>query len=311
VRQGALNKIHELARKNSKVIFVGSDLGEGTLKDLKNELPDQYFMEGISEQYMIGFSAGLAKEGFLPYLNTIGTFLTRRAYEQIAIDVALHNLPVRILGSGGGMVYAPLGPTHTAIEDLSLMLNIPGLKVFAPADALEMDTILEQSLTDSSPYYIRLGKGGEPIITDKADFSSIGWKLFGEPSEDLLLIVTGILLHQAIQAQSLLSEIPVKVRVLHINEVSGMKVINLNGIISSHSSILVAEEHAARGGIYTELLHILAAREIQPKKLRHLSLGNGYSRQYGSQSDHLHLNQLDYSSIVSTIKDMTEESKIK
>ena len=311
MRQGALNKIHELARRNSKVIFVGSDLGEGTLKDLKNELPDQYFMEGISEQYMIGFSAGLAKEGFLPYLNTIGTFLTRRAYEQIAIDVALHNLPVRILGSGGGMVYAPLGPTHTAIEDLSLMLNIPGLKVFAPADALEMDTILEQSLTDSSPYYIRLGKGGEPIITNKADLSSIGWKLFGEPSEDLLLIVTGILLHQAIQAQSLLSEVPIRVRSLHINEVTGMKGINLNGIISSHSNILVAEEHATRGGIYTELLHILAAREIQPKKLKHLSLSTGYSHQYGSQSDHLHFNQLDYLSIVSIVKDMTQEYNIK
>ena len=65
-------------------------------------------MEGVSEQHIVGFAAGLAQEGFIPYVNTIGTFLTRRSFEQVSIDVGLHRLPVRLLASGGGMVYAPL-----------------------------------------------------------------------------------------------------------------------------------------------------------------------------------------------------------
>ena len=124
MRQQALEKVYSLARLDSRVIFVGSDLGHGTLKAMREELPNQFVMEGISEQYIVGFVAGLAKEGYIPYVNTIANFFTRRAFEQMAMDVALHSLPVRFLATGGGMVYAPLGPTHTAVDYLSLMSEI-------------------------------------------------------------------------------------------------------------------------------------------------------------------------------------------
>lgn len=167
MRQEALATVYDLARRDQRVIFIGSDLGAGTLEIMRQELPAQYFMEGISEQYVVGFAAGLAKEGFIPFLNTIGTFISRRAYEQVCIDVALHDLPVRFLSGGGGMVYAPLGPTHTSIEDLSTMLSIPGLQVFAPADAAEMRNLINASISDSRPYYIRFGKGGERLVTER------------------------------------------------------------------------------------------------------------------------------------------------
>ena len=167
MRQEALKTVHNLAKNDPRVLFIGSDLGAGTLEAMRNELPQQFFMEGISEQYLIGFAAGLAQEGFIPYVNTIGTFFVRRAYEQISIDLGLHCLPVRLLSSGGGMVYAPLGPTHTAIEDISLMLSVPNMKVFAPADANEMKMLLEASIDDRDPYFIRFGKGGEKIVTQE------------------------------------------------------------------------------------------------------------------------------------------------
>ena len=94
MRKTALECVHRLAQHDKRVLFIGSDLGHGVLDKMKNELPDQFFMEGVSEQYIIGMAAGLAMEGFIPYLNTIGTFFIRRAYEQIAIDVALKNAPV-------------------------------------------------------------------------------------------------------------------------------------------------------------------------------------------------------------------------
>src|SRR5476649_2310279 len=138
MRQSALTAVYELAKRDPRVLFIGSDLGAGVLEKFKTEMPDRYFMEGVSEAAIIGMSAGLAMDGFIPYFNTIATFLTRRCYEQVAIDLCLHNLPVRLIANGGGMVYAPLGPTHMAIEDIAIMRALPNMSVVAVADAEEM-----------------------------------------------------------------------------------------------------------------------------------------------------------------------------
>ena len=102
-------------------------------------------MEGVAEQYIIGMSAGLAKEGFIPYVNTISTFLTRRCYEQVAIDLCLHDLPVRLIGNGGGLVYAPGQPNLLAIEDLSLRSNSNMTIIFH--DANEMKNLMFKTLS--------------------------------------------------------------------------------------------------------------------------------------------------------------------
>ena len=103
MRQTSLDQVLELARRDPRVVFIGSDLGVGTLAAFKEEMPARFFMEGIAEQNIIGMAAGMAMEGFIPYINTIATFLTRRCFEQIAVDVCLHNLPVRLIASGGGV----------------------------------------------------------------------------------------------------------------------------------------------------------------------------------------------------------------
>ena len=126
-------------------------------------------MEGVSEQYIVGMSAGLAKEGFLPYVNTISTFITRRCFEQIVIDLCLHKLPVKLIGNGGGLVYAPLGPTHQAIEDISILRPLPNISIIAPCDAIEMQKLLKDTVNLKGPLYIRIAKGGDKIITKKKE----------------------------------------------------------------------------------------------------------------------------------------------
>ena len=107
MRQTCLNMVYDLAKRDKRVLFVGSDLSPGLLADMKRDMPDRWYMEGITEQNLIGMSAGLAKEGYIPYANTIATFITRRCYEQVAVDLCLHDLPVRLIANGGGLVYAP------------------------------------------------------------------------------------------------------------------------------------------------------------------------------------------------------------
>ena len=122
--------------------------GFAVWEEMKNTLPQQFFMEGVCEQNIVGLSAGLAMEGFVPYINTIGTFLTRRCYEQILLDVCLHNLPVRFLGNGGGGVYASLGPTHLSLEDFSILRSIPNMTVLAPCDKVEMKNLIIAMMKD-------------------------------------------------------------------------------------------------------------------------------------------------------------------
>lgn len=292
MRQKALSTIHELSKKDSRILFIGSDLGSGTLVEMRNELPKQFFMEGISEQYIIGFAAGLAQEGFIPYVNTIGTFLVRRAYEQICIDLGLHRLPVRLLASGGGMVYAPLGPTHTAIEDISLMLGVPNMKVFSPADAYEMEMLLKASVDDKDPYYIRFGKGGEKIVTHEYGKFDFQPKVFGELKSDTLLFTTGVLLQHCLESQELLKSKGVSTAVIHFPYLNNLNLSKLYPNFKENPLILCIEEHVPRGGLFTQVIHEIINLKKSTHDIYHKSLPMNFAHYYGSQADHLNLNGL-------------------
>src|SRR5437016_761672 len=137
--------VHALAQKDPRVVFIGSDLSPGLLQKMQDEMPERYYMEGVCEQNVIGMAAGMAMDGYVPFVNTIATFITRRCYEQIAVDLCLHDLPVRLIANGGGVVYAPLGPTHLAVEDIAIMRALPNMTVTAAADGDEMRRFMEQT----------------------------------------------------------------------------------------------------------------------------------------------------------------------
>src|SRR5690242_13209935 len=165
MRNTCLNMVYELAKRDPRVVFIGSDLSPGLLAGMKQDYPNRWFMEGVTEANVIGIAAGMAKEGYVPYVNTIATFITRRCYEQVAVDLCLHDLPVRLIGNGGGLVYAPLGPTHLAIEDMTIMRALPNMAVVAVCDADEMTRFMDQTLDWPGPIYIRLAKGYDPVVS--------------------------------------------------------------------------------------------------------------------------------------------------
>ena len=193
MRRTCLDMVYELAKHDPRVVFVGSDLGIGTLDIMRREMPDRFFMEGIQEQHVIGMAAGLAMEGYIPYVNTIATFISRRCFEQVAIDVCLHNLPVRLIGNGGGLVYAPLGPTHLAIEDYGIFRTLPNMTVIAPTDANEMRRLMPETIHLHGPIYIRLGKGGDPIISRDRDGFTIGKAIELRSGGDAAIFATGVI----------------------------------------------------------------------------------------------------------------------
>ena len=165
MRQTALKSIYEIAKKNKKIVFIGSDLGPNVMKEFKRDFPERFFMDGAAEQHLISMASGMALENFIPYINTISTFLTRRCYEQIFINCGLQNLKIRLIGNGGGVVYSPLGGTHTAIDDINLLRGIPNMTILAPSDAIEMKKIIYATSNYNGPLYIRIAKGNDEIVT--------------------------------------------------------------------------------------------------------------------------------------------------
>jgi len=157
-------------------------------------------MEGVSEQHIIGMAAGLAMTGKQVYFNTIATFITRRCLEQNAIDLGLANVKVRLLGSGGGLVYAPLGPTHLATEDITLMRAIPNMTIVAPCDAEEMERAMMASERLPGPLYVRIAKGGEAVVSKPEHGFEYGKAIVHKEAGDLLFVTTGVMLSRALEA---------------------------------------------------------------------------------------------------------------
>lgn len=294
MRQACQNHIFELAKRDPRVVFVGSDLGPGLLDEMRRTMPDRYLMEGICEQNIVGMAAGMAMDGFIPYVNTIATFLTRRCYEQVAVDLCVHDLPVRLIGVGGGLVYAPLGPTHQAIEDIAIMRALPNMAVVAPVDAAEMVRAMDASLDWPGPLYIRVAKGGDPLVSRAADGFAIGRAILMRPvaaaapkGRRVLFVSTGVMTNRALAAAELLAEAGVAAGVLHMHTVKPLDAVALLTLAAQVDLVATVEEHVAIGGLGSAVADALALADDPPAaRIMRLALPDAFADDYGSQ-DHL------------------------
>lgn len=303
MRKTALDCVYELAKRDERVVFIGSDLGPGLLDAMKHSMPDRFFMEGVSEQHIIGMAAGLAIEGFIPYVNTIATFLTRRCYEQIAMDLCLQNLPVRLIANGGGAVYAPLGPTHLATEDLAIMRALPNMTVVAPCDAAEMSRFMHVTLEWKSPIYIRLAKGGDTIVSQETPQFDIGKAiLMNEPGQGLF-ISTGVMTQLALEACTKLALEGLNCGVLHMHTIKPLDNEALARWLPSVKSVVTVEEHSRIGGLGSAVLEY--CNDYLPKqspKISRIGIPDKFARQYGSQNSLLNYWGITVEALCHTMK---------
>ena len=284
MRKASLDLVYKLAKEDPRVVFIGSDLGPGVLDAMKKEMPDRFFMEGVSEQHVIGMAAGLCMEGFLPYVNTIATFLTRRCYEQIALDLCLQDLPVRLIANGGGVVYAPLGPTHLATEDIAILRALPNMTIVAPCDADEMKRLIPKTLEWPHPIYIRLGKGGEKVISKAELGFEIGKAVpLSEPG-DALIISTGVMTQLALDVVDLLAIEGIECGVLHMHTIKPLDEESIASRIQKVKVVLALEEHSRSGGLGSAILEFCNDNmPDQAAKVIRMGIPDRFADQYGSQ----------------------------
>jgi transketolase len=294
------DEIFKLAKNDKRVIVICTDQEIG-LEKFADEIPNQYFMEGISEANIAGMAAGLAMRGFIPYIVNHASFLTRRSYEQIVLDVCLQNLPVRFVGMGSGLATAHLGPTHTTIEDISIMRSIPGMTVICPCDADEVTRLTTQSIDWPAPIYMRLAKYGKPKISKDLDQTPIGKatlvKGIKGQSSELLIVATGYMLNTAIEVHEALAKQKISSAVLNFH--SEMLLREAKNV----ARIVTLEEHSTIGGLGTTCIDALVENWTQDRfpKILKIGLEDKFVHNYGAQSDLLFRFGLDTESVLKKI----------
>ena len=286
MRQECFKVIFENSKRDKKLIFIGSDLGPGVLKEFKLKYPSRFFMEGVSEQAIIGLSAGLAMEGYKPYVNTIATFLTRRCFEQICIDLCLHNLSVKLIGNGGGLVYAPLGPTHQATEDISILRTLPNMKIIAPCDSIEMSFLMKQIHNIKGPVYVRIAKGGDKIITKKNDKIKFGKAVVKKRPGKYLFLTTGVTAQIALNAIEKLRSLNISAGLIHFGTIKPLDEDILKRWVPKVKNVITVEENVLSGGFGSSILEAISSKiPKNANKIYRVGINDCFNQKYGTQEE--------------------------
>jgi transketolase len=266
-----------------ELVFLTGDLGFMALEPLAAALGPRFINAGVSEQNMISVAAAMAKQGLRPWAYSIAPFCYARPYEQIRNDITLHDLPVRLVGNGGGYGYGVMGPTHHALEDYGVLLTLPGVRVFTPSFDEDVGGAVEAVSRHPHCSYLRLGRGEGPRGYAPSPFSA--WRrLCGGASSGVIIAVGPLASAYLAYLQDkpvaqrpalwALGEMPVELEQMPVELLKD---------IAAAQLLVVAEEHVAQGGAVQQIALALSGANYRWPKLIGRTARHQFER-YGSQS---------------------------
>lgn len=284
MRDTFAREMTSLASERSEVTLLSGDIGNRMFDRFKQVAPERFFNCGIAEANMMSVAAGMALSGLRPVIYTITPFTTTRCLEQIRVGVAYHQAPVVIVGTGSGLSYAELGPTHHSLEDMAILRTLPGLNVVAPADSAELVAQLRHALDAPNPTYMRIGKKGEPQLHSKSTQLGIGKANLLREGSDLLVVGVGPILGEAIQAAGMVDAEGVSVAVASLGGVKPLDTAFLEAMAQRFSRWVSLEEHGITGGLGSALLEWMAERDSPHIRLKRIGTPDAFLHELGNQS---------------------------
>jgi transketolase len=282
VRNAFADEITKLGLSDSRVVLLSGDIGNMLFDNFKKVDDRRFFNCGVAEANMMGVAAGMALSGLRPVIYTITPFTTTRCFEQIRVDACYHNVPVVIVGTGAGLSYAELGPTHHSLEDLAILRTLPGMTVLAPCDAIELRLALRAALKQDGPVYMRIGKKGEPLIHRRPCDFRIGRVAVVRVGVDVALLGTGTIMIEVLKAADLLNEHGVSAEVVSVHSIKPLDLAYLAGAGKRFKVIATIEEHGLIGGLGSA---VSEWRSAANSPIRQLSFGvpDEFMHEVGSQ----------------------------
>ncbi|MBX4335020.1 transketolase family protein [Bartonella raoultii] len=267
-----LNKtLIRIAKFDKDIVVLTADSRlSGKIDQFAKLYPERIIEVGIAEQNLVGVAAGLASCGKKPFVVSQACFLTTRALEQIKIDVAYCENPVRLIGISAGISYGPLGATHHAISDFASLRAIPNIHIMAPADNKETEAAILSTLSSPMPAYIRLGKRALTNIHKDAAKIDINKASVVKKGKDILLLATGEAVQICLEAAEELKKYEIIPTVVSVPTIRPLDNASVLEFCKSHRSVIVCEEHSINGGLGDAIARLLMEYAIT---CRFVSLG--------------------------------------
>jgi len=270
----------------------------GAMDKFRQTFPKRFVNTGVAEQVMIGMCAGMALRGLRPFAYTIATFTLFRPFEFVRDDLCYHNLPVTIVGIGGGVTYSTLGGTHHAQEDVAVASAIPNMAVIAPCDPAETRLATLWCTTQvRGPVYLRLGKAGEPDLTANAvDTFEFGKLRYLKRGRDVCIMGYGGILKTGADLAERFEARGESVSLVSAHTVKPLDREGIEAALRSHKRVVVLEEMAPFGGLGPQVKKI--AWDIGAKcRVETFALQDQFIHNYGSHPDLLAAHGLDGKSL--------------
>lgn len=275
MRHAFVETLLKLAGQDERILLLTGDLGYTVLEPFAEKFPNRsdlrrnrFFNVGVAEQNMVGVGTGLAEAGYIPFLYSIATFAAIRPYEFIRNGPALHQLPVRIVGVGGGFEYGSAGPTHWALEDIALMRAQPGMTIVAPADHLQTRAALLETWDMPGPIYYRLGKDDQTTIPGLEGRFALGRPQFIREGSDLLIIAMGSVTSEVAKAVNALSERGIECSIIVVSSLNPDPIDDMVEALSRFSVAMTVENHYLAGGLGSVVSEVVAEHGIGCRVVR-------------------------------------------
>lgn len=247
MREKLSSLITEFAVNDPRVLILSGDHGYALFDAVRKAAPDQFINAGVAEQGMIGIAAGLARAGYLPIVYGLSSFLPIRVLEQIKLDLCISKLPVLLLGDGAGLVYSTLGSSHQCGEDVAALRPMPGISIYSPADAFELEACFKVAMSGAKgPSYLRIGKSDrKPVHTKLPDNTEFAFTR--KNGSKTLLVGTGSMSSSAVEIGAALG----------LDSASVMRIKpfpeKLVSEMLKYEKIFVMEEHHRSGGLFSAI----------------------------------------------------------
>jgi transketolase len=298
--------LHELGVKHNNVWALTADTG-GAIKDFKKDCGDRYIDVGIAEQNLAGIAAGLALEGNIPFIMGMIPFMTMRACEQVRTEICYQDLPVRMIGTGGGLTSGG-GSTHNAMEDIAIMKSMVNNTVLSIGDPNMVRDIMILSMTYPHPLYIRLAQGKQDrVLYEPGKYEyKIGMGLTPRDGKDITIIAHGEMVFEALEVAKVLAAEGIDVRVIDMYSIKPVDSKLILKAAKETKNILVWEDHLMEGGLASTVADVLTDNGVCPKKFKRLGIPQVYAG-FGSGLEQRAKYGYDQKAAIAAIKEMVKK----
>ncbi|MCY4308750.1 MAG: transketolase [Rhodobacteraceae bacterium] len=250
------------AKADSRIVALCADLVPPTETDLfRDELPERFHNVGIAEANMIGLAGGMARCGEIPFCHSFCAFITKRVLDQITMQAAYPNLPVKIVGYLPG-VATLLGVSHQAIEDVAIMRSVPNVAIFEPSGPEYHATMVKLALDWDGPVYLRMKRPETTPDEFTPQSLEIGKGIIRREGSDVTIISAGLCLAESLTAADNLDNEGIESRVI---DMASIKPIDQALILESAArtgAIVTAENHSIIGGLGSAVAEIIVEEGI-------------------------------------------------